>query len=168
MQTQKTRKTRTGRPTKLTPEVQERIVTALRAGNYRETASRHAGISYMTFRRWEMKGEAVKSRKFCEFCEAIKKAEADAEVRDLELISKAAEEQWQAAAWKLERKYPQRWGRRDATKLELSGEVKQVTISDRELDQLREAVKKIAGPDKIVQEKVVEAMARRRRDVSQN
>jgi transposase len=156
MQTQKTRKTRTGRPTKLTPEVQERIVTALRAGNYRETASRHAGISYMTFRRWEMKGEA------------IKKAEADAEVRDLELISKAAEEQWQAAAWKLERKYPQRWGRRDATKLELSGEVKQVTISDRELDQLREAVKKIAGPDKIVQEKVVEAMARRRRDVSQN
>jgi len=31
-----------------------------------------------------------------------------------------------------------------------------------------EAVKKIVGPDKIVQEKVVGALARRRRDVSQN
>lgn len=27
------------------------------------------------------------------------------------LIGKAAENQWQAAAWRLERKFPDRWGR---------------------------------------------------------
>ena len=48
-----------------------------------------------------------------EFSDAIKKAMAMAEVHDLELIQRAAKAgHWQAAAWRLERRYPQKWGRR--------------------------------------------------------
>ena len=38
---------RTGRPTKLTPEVQKKIVDALSAGNYFEVACEYAGIVVM-------------------------------------------------------------------------------------------------------------------------
>jgi hypothetical protein len=154
MQAQKTRKTRTGRPSKLTPRVLKKLTETLRSGAYRETACLYAGIDYSTFRRWEIKGEGAKIGKFREFCEAIKKAEADAEVHDLELISKAAENQWQAAAWKLERKYPAKWGRRDASKIELSGKVEGeaneqacARISAL-LDQLHEAEAEESEPSK--------------------
>ena len=46
-----------GRPTKLTPEVQERLTSAIRAGNFYEAACGYAGIDYRTFRRWMERGE---------------------------------------------------------------------------------------------------------------
>jgi uncharacterized Fe-S cluster-containing radical SAM superfamily protein len=62
-----------GRPSKLTPEVQEKICNAIRAGNYYEAACAYAGIDYSTFRRWMIKGEKAKKGKYHEFCEAVKK-----------------------------------------------------------------------------------------------
>ena len=111
-----------GRPTKLTPEVQDKIVNALRAGNYQETAAKYAGISDKTFYEWMRRGESddPKEAIFVEFRQAVEKAKSDAEVRDVALIDKAASDgTWQAAAWKLERKYPHRWGRVNRT--EISG-----------------------------------------------
>jgi len=108
------------RPTKLTPEVQERIITALRAGNYQETAARYAGISEATFYDWMARGREEPGSAFAEFLEAVEKAKSDAEVRDLYLIDQAAQTgSWQAAAWKLERKFPHKWGRVNRT--EISG-----------------------------------------------
>lgn len=117
-----------GRPTKLTPEVQHRIVQAIQAGNYMETAAAYAGINKSTLYLWLKRGAREKERleknsrarmrkseaPFVEFSNAIQKALAEAEMRDVMLIGKAAAEQWQAAAWRLERKFPQRWGRRVA------------------------------------------------------
>lgn len=45
-----------------------------------------------------------------EFRAAVQKAEAEAEERLLGIIEDAAPNTWQAAAWMLERKYPERWG----------------------------------------------------------
>ena len=70
-----------GRPSKLTPEVQERICQAIRAGNYYEAACAYAGIGYSTFRVWMIKGEKAKSGKYREFLEAVTRAEHEAEVR---------------------------------------------------------------------------------------
>ena len=42
----------------------------------------------------------------------IKKALAEAEMKDLSVIAKASEKSWQAAAWRLERRFPDRWGRK--------------------------------------------------------
>ena len=103
--------------TKLTEPVRNTIVLALASGCYRETAAEHAGIGVSTLYRWLETGEADweegKTTPHRELWEAIKKAEADAEVGAVALIRKAAPDSWQAAAWLLERKHPGRWGRHD-------------------------------------------------------
>ena len=42
---------------KLNPETQTKITQALRAGNYRKAACRHAGIGESTLYRWLEQGE---------------------------------------------------------------------------------------------------------------
>jgi hypothetical protein len=110
------------RPTKLTPELQEKICNAIRAGNYYEAACGFVGIHYSTFRRWMIQGENAKSGKYKEFFEAIKKAEHDAEVRLVAQWQKHMPDNWQAIATFLERRYPERWGRR-AMSIEHGGNI---------------------------------------------
>ena len=100
------------RPSKLTPEITKRLVKAIEEGNYYEAAAAYAGINYATLRRWLKRGEAAKSGKYREFCEAIKKAEAIAEARVVALWQSEIPGNWKAAATFLERRYPDRWGRR--------------------------------------------------------
>lgn len=109
-----------GRPSKLTPEIQEKIVQAIRAGNYIETAAAYAGIDKTTLYDWLKRGARAKTGKYREFSNAVEKALAEAEVRDVAIIAKAAEKHWQAAAWRLERKHWQRWGRKE--RHEVTGE----------------------------------------------
>jgi hypothetical protein len=52
-----------------------------------------------------------REEKYVMFLDAIEKALADGEIRDVAIVAKAALENWQAAAWKLERRNPGRWGR---------------------------------------------------------
>jgi len=115
-----------GRPTKLTPDLQDELVRVLRVGNYAETACAYVGLNKTTFYDWMKRGARAQDKLkkdpdaeiphgeeiYIEFSNAIKKAEADAEARDVLIIGKAAESQWQAAAWRLERKFPEKWGRR--------------------------------------------------------
>jgi hypothetical protein len=101
-----------GRPTKICPEIIEKIQSAILAGSYVETAAAFAGISKDTFYLWLKKGAASNSGIYWEFSDAIKRAMAEAELRDVMVINRAAQTSWQAAAWKLERKYPKRWGLR--------------------------------------------------------
>ncbi len=114
-----------GRPSKLTPELQEKIVTAIRAGNYIETAAAYAGVSKDTLYAWLKRGGREVSAKspYHRFSDAVEKALADAEMRDVLLIGKAAEENWQAAAWRLERKFSDRWGRKDHVRAEVTATV---------------------------------------------
>lgn len=108
-----------GRPEKLTPELQQKIVDALRLGNYIETAAAYAGVSKTTIYDWLKKGARSKKGKYKDFSNAVEKALAEAEMRDVALIGNAAKENWQAAAWRLERKFPARWGRK--TQHEITG-----------------------------------------------
>lgn len=102
-----------GRPTKLTPEVQDRIILSLRAGNYLETACKANGITKATLYNWLDRASRHKEPLFLAFLDAVEKAQSEAEQRDVALIAQAAQTQWQAAAWRLERKFPDRWGRRE-------------------------------------------------------
>ena len=105
------------RPTKLTPDVHAAIVNAILAGNYAETAARYAGVTPATFYNWTARGREAKQGIYFEFFDAIEKAKAQAEVRDVAIIERAANDTWQAAAWMLERKFPARWGRTDRAEL---------------------------------------------------
>ncbi len=122
------------RPTKLNFDTHNKIITAIRAGNYIETAAAYAGVNKSTLYEWLKRGEREKQRvaensryrirksekPYVEFSNAVEKALAEAEIRDVAIIAKAAKEQWQAAAWRLERKFPDRWGRKD--KVDLSAD----------------------------------------------
>jgi transposase len=101
-----------GRPSKLTNDTQTRIVQAIQLGATYEMAAQYGGIAYNTFNEWIKKGEAQRAGVYREFYEAIKEAEGKAVVGWLAKIEKAANDgNWQAAAWKLERRYPQDYGR---------------------------------------------------------
>lgn len=112
-----------GRPSKLTPERQQKLADAIRAGNYYETACTYAGIDYSTFRLWMTAGEKATRGKFFEFFETITRAESEAEARAVALWQKAMPEDWRAAQMFLERRHPDRWGKQDRLDLKQSGKV---------------------------------------------
>lgn len=92
------------RRSKYTPDVVKRLTDAIRLGATYELACGYAGISFETFNEWR------KAKP--EFSEAVKEAEGGAAVGWLARIEQAAKDgTWQAAAWKLERRYPQDYGR---------------------------------------------------------
>src|SRR5207237_775595 len=104
--------TKRGRPTKLTPEVVKRIVDSIRAGNYLENSAAYAGIWKVTLFDWLRRGNHQTTGMYRGFRDGVEKALAEAEIRDVMNITKAAEKNWQASAWRLERKFPGRWGRK--------------------------------------------------------
>jgi hypothetical protein len=134
------------RPTKLTPEVAERIVNAIRAGNYAEQSGRAAGISPATYYRWMKAGEKAPRGQKRDFYEAVKSAEAEAEVYAVAIIRKAMADDWRAAAHYLERRYPKRWRRHETR--EHTGEARITTehLADPKLrEELRDFARRITG-----------------------
>jgi hypothetical protein len=107
---------------KLTPELQEKLLNLLRRGNYIETAAACVGIHKDTFYAWMKRGSRGDKR-FAAFVEAVHRAMAESEAMDLAIIQRASANQWQAAAWRLERRFPEKYGRRDATKIDAKVDV---------------------------------------------
>lgn len=155
-----------GRPDKLTEERGRRIVNLIAAGNYVETAAAACGVSKVTLYDWLKRGARAKAGKFRDFSDAVAEATARAEARDLLAIDRAAaghdvvkttrkvgsdktveetttttrESDWRAAAWRLERKYPDRWGRIDKTEISgPGGGPIPVEVLDEKLGRLIEA-----------------------------
>ncbi|MBH8598606.1 MULTISPECIES: hypothetical protein [unclassified Thermoactinomyces] len=103
------------RPTKLTPDIQKKIVSIIRLGHYIETAAAYAGISKQTIYNWMRQGAREEKGKYRNFHDAVTKALAEAEIRELAYIDQAAKKgSWQAAAWILSRRFPNRWGKETA------------------------------------------------------
>jgi hypothetical protein len=102
---------------KLTPELQEKILLHLRVGAYVETAAACAGIHKDTFYEWMKKG-ARGVAPYATFADAVHKAIAESESRDLATVLKASAKYWQAAAWRLERRFPEKYGRNDRVKVD--------------------------------------------------
>lgn len=107
---------RTGRPSKLTDDVQQVIVDAITRGNIYSASAERAGIDYATFKRWMEKGEREEPEftRYRAFRAAILVANAECQDVQLTRINHAASHgTWQAAAWILERRFPEEWGRKD-------------------------------------------------------
>ena len=118
-----------GRPTKLTPKLTREVADLVRAGNYLETAAAAVGVSRSTLNKWirdgrrirddldrgprDPKGLTAAEGRVAQFSAAIGKARALSEAEALDRIAEAGRAgSWQADAWRLERKYPDRYGRR--------------------------------------------------------
>lgn len=95
------------------------LLDALRGGADLQVAAHYAGINYQTVYRWLELGQREAERleqgepadpeaePFLTLWEAMRKARADAIMRNVAQIQKAANQgDWKAAAWWLERNTP--------------------------------------------------------------
>jgi len=165
-----------GRPTgagvKLTTAVKEKIVAAIRAGNYIETAAALAGIQKETFYDWLRKGaRSTTDDRYRNFSDAVFEAMAQSEAEAVAAIDTAGmphevtrcritrkplfqdgkpvldddgnpvfieeiltettqEHDWRALAWRLERRFPRRWGHRSYT---------ETTMTEKPVDEMSDA-----------------------------
>ena len=176
-----------GRPigsTKLNQRIQDTIVTAVRHGNYLETAAALAGVHRDTLYEWLRKGAAAPEGDcYRDFSDTLTRAMAQSEAEAVAAINEAGmphevtrcritrkplfqdgkpvldddgnpvfieeiltettqEHDWRALAWRLERRFNKRWGRREY--LETSITEKPIEeMSDAEIDaELNEILEK--------------------------
>jgi len=77
-----------------------------------------AGTKLSEFDKLRHEFESGDGEKYLSFLNAIEKAMGETEVRDLQQLDKHIGKNWQAIAWRLERKFPKRWGRKALFKIE--------------------------------------------------
>lgn len=128
------KRNRSGQPCALEDiAVRKALLKGIQIGLTLEQTCAAAGVTYRSYRSWILRGQraeaANKIKKlsadspevlFLQFFQAVKKAEADSEGVLLERIRNASKEpsKWQAAAWMLERRWPEKYGRRDRVAME--------------------------------------------------
>lgn len=103
---QDTEKRPVGRPrSTMTPENVEAILRTVRLGMYPDRAAQMHGVNASSLRSFRDTNE--------EFRTALEKAESDAENSFLGRMIRHTETQWTAVAWMLERRWPERWAKRE-------------------------------------------------------
>jgi hypothetical protein len=128
-----------GRPSKLTPKIEEIIFECIALGLTYEKVAFAAGVSRHTLINWRKRGQKAKSGIYFNFFNKLKAAEAAGERINLQKIRDAAvggqevkqskkfyrgnkivkritttkktPPDWRAAAWILERRYPEKYGK---------------------------------------------------------
>lgn len=121
-----------GRPSKLTPERAEKIIELIKVGNYIDVACAASGVNQHTFYRWLRIGRDLTDQwgedpdewptedwsehehRCVTFYLQIKQANAEAEAFAVASVRKQFGSQWAAAMTFLERRFPDRWKRREA------------------------------------------------------
>ncbi|MFM6402014.1 MAG: hypothetical protein ACKPFF_35490, partial [Planktothrix sp.] len=112
-----------GRPTKLTPEIENKLIKFVALGVPLESASKACGLDYTTVREWLARGKnehpsRSKTPQFAVFADRYDVAVGECEARLVGKIQSAADSDWKAAAWLLSRRHPQRWAEPKPTSLE--------------------------------------------------
>lgn len=135
-----------GRPTKLNKSRSENILAAISKGATMETAARITGISTVTLDRWLLRGRQPDAPKiYRDFVRDFEKAVATWELSLIKSIETAASDgTWTAAAWLLERRFPDRWGKRERL------DVRQTTVVSKLGELKREEL--------LADEKIIEAI----------
>ena len=88
------------------------ILDAVASGATYQLAAKAANITARTLEIWRKKGEDEPDSEYAVFLAEFEMAEGRTAVKWLKLIDQAAAGgTWQAAAWKLERRYPSEYGR---------------------------------------------------------
>lgn len=101
---------RRGAKIKLTPQRQKALLEALSVGATQRIACDYAGISQECLYGWLRRGKKGESP-FSEFSEAYTRTQGQAAITWLQVIESAAHQgDWNAARWKLERRWPDEWG----------------------------------------------------------
>ncbi|MFM6206407.1 MAG: hypothetical protein ACKPEN_16585 [Planktothrix sp.] len=153
-----------GRPSKLTPEIENKLIKFITLGVPLESASNAIGLDYTTVREWLQRGEGRhptrgKTAQFEAFADRYQQAVGQCEARLVAKIQSAADKDWKAAAWLLARRHPDRWrSEPKPTSLEdlIVAMAQSGLLTAEQLDQLiklsessKAEAKLILSPDKI-------------------
>ena len=146
-----------GRKSKLTPKLTQRICQLISDGNYINISCEAVGISRRSFHSWIEQGgkdiEAGIESKYATFLSSVLRAEAEAETKLVKTVNDATPKNWVAAMTLLERRHPERWGRKDRlTPQKIHG--RQVILEVRLVDRTKDKDKLEAGSEN--QGKVIE------------
>lgn len=129
--------TKTGRPSLLTPEVQEQICKLLQTGAPLETCAEAIGVWPETLSHWQARARECVARykgdveaalkdenqgEYVEFVQAIARARAGAELVLLEKVKAAGKGGW-AAGWILERVHRDRYSTRAESRVDATVKV---------------------------------------------
>lgn len=121
----------------LTKEIIKQVEQYIKSGMSQEDCISYLGVCKTSFYAYKKKGEALidkiendeinkkkltlKEKLYINFANTLKKAQIDNKMRCVTIIQKSAETSWQAAAWFLERRYFDEYGKKE--KHEIEGKV---------------------------------------------
>lgn len=137
------KRTKHGRPSRLTPEVLAKFREGILKTGYLKYACMYAGIGVVTARRWARKGERRHDGKYREFLEVMRSGQAEVRVLLMQRIVDASSKDWRAAVPALRVLDARSWQQRvevggikkgSPIQVEQSRSLKNLT--DAELDQL--------------------------------
>ncbi len=101
-----------GRRTVLTAELAEHLATLLSAGSSLVTALAVAGVASSTYHDWMERGAAEDAtEQFRDFRLRMDGAKQEGIARNVTIVATAAQRDWRAAAWLLERQDPDSFSR---------------------------------------------------------
>jgi hypothetical protein len=149
-----------GRPTLLNPTRQAALLEAIEQGMPLKQAAAIAGMSYDTLNAWQKRGENESApEQFRQFCQLLRHSQAVAMQVHLSSICDSAKRDWRAAAWMLERRFPEDFARQQQLEHSVSNakpwmpdpEVNhEVLVRMKKQQGMVEILKKLGG---IIQEK---------------
>lgn len=114
-------------PRKLTPELMDTIVDDISYGLTIERAFQHVGLHPQTWYDWRAKAEGGDEEAQW-FVSRVEASDADFELQALKNIAGHAKKVWVADAWRLERRYQDRYALQN--KINATLEVSSVTAKD--------------------------------------
>ncbi len=117
------------RPSKLTPEIQQRIGDNIALGLTYRLAAESACVTYKTFNLWMQQGKNSTSGKYFEFSQYIKKRNAEGALKLLKRLKEAANAgNCTVCMWILERRFSEDFGRRQYRKMDVVSNNKNVNV----------------------------------------
>jgi hypothetical protein len=107
---------KSGRKSLLTPELREILVLMFAVGNHKGVVLQATGVAERTYESWLQKGDPEgtepENELYRRFRAEVEQAQAEGEVRNIAVITSAAQNgNWKAAAWMAERQAPERWAK---------------------------------------------------------
>ena len=99
-----------GRPTRLTPDVEERILHAIKLGASRADAAQFAGVGERTLREWLRLGAEEVEGPHATLRARVLEAEGNVKVTLVGSVLKAAMKDWRAALALLQCRHPAEYG----------------------------------------------------------
>jgi phage antirepressor YoqD-like protein len=126
----------------MTPDVQAKILQAVRGGSFREVAAQWAGISPERLSKWL----AHPAAPYQAFRQAILAAEQEAEIAAVAKIIQAGQTDPKHLEWWLERKFPERWGRRDRIEITVRQQAEKLAAElGLSVDEIMDEAERIVG-----------------------